>query len=295
MAPSNRKPKTENRKLAVAAPGPWVRTSEPLLWLNGAGHEIRTSRREYFFDSRKRPDDPHVVLQLTISGSGYYERGGKGVLLPAGAAFLDVIPGNFRYGYPPAGSEPYEQVFVGLAGRVARRWCSRIVGEFGHVLHFGASNALEPLMLSIARQHVDRALGDRYLVSARLYQLLMTVYSALNQSRVATAPLVSQAVSTIEERAADPSFNVTTLARELSCSREHITRLFQSSVNVSPLDYLTQHRLRLVAGELRARRGKLEHIAQRCGFSGANYLCRVFRRQYGVTPAQARARPWLLA
>jgi len=300
-------PKAKSQ-LSSASPdlSPWVQTDEPLLWLIGAGHEIRYSQDEYFHDSRSRVDLPHIVLQLTIRGSGWYERGGKGVRLKPGMAFLDVIPGDFRYGYPPDTREPYEQVFVSPRGPSATDWCQRVIQKFGHVLDFGPANAVEPLLLAIARyrhQKSSRTPGrtdlaehtDRYLMSARLYQLLMTVLSALNRSRAGTVPLVADAIVLIEARAADPSFNVKALASALGCSREHLARSFQASLNVSPLDYLTQHRLRLAVAALRTSVDKLDQVASRCGFSGANYFCRVFRQHHGISPARARRQPWLLA
>lgn len=274
--------------------GPWTPTSEPLLWLAGCGHEIRRSRSDYFFDSRQRSDVPHVVLQWTLSGTGWYERGGRAALLTRGMAFLDAIPGPFRYGYPPDGREPYELVFVSMRGRAAWRWHKRLVSNFGYVLSLGPGHAVEEQMRALVALREQEALGDRYLVSARLYQLVMTLFSALSQSRAATAPLVAQALQCIERRAPDAGFNVEELARELGCSREHLARAFQSGMRVTPLEYLTEHRLRLVMRELREGRDKLDRVAERCGFSGANYLCRVFRRRHGITPARARSRPWML-
>lgn len=274
--------------------GTGVRTSEPLLWLSGCGHEVRGNRREYYFDSRTRGDEPHVVLQWTLAGAGWYERGGREHLLTRGMAFIDAIPGNFRYGYPPEAREPYELVFVSMRGRASWRWHKRLVAHFGHVLSLGPEHEAAGQMLALVRLYAQNRLGDRYLVSARLYQLFMSIFSALNASRVATVPLVSAALERIEARAQDPGFNVADLARELNCSREHLARSFQAGMRVTPLEYLTQHRLKLVVHEMRSGREKLDRVAERCGFSGANYLCRVFRSRYGVTPARARARPWML-
>jgi AraC-like DNA-binding protein len=289
---TNPKSKIQNPKSNQSQ---WLRTAEPLLWLGGSGHETRTPADNYFFDSRKRKDPPHLVLQLTLSGTGFYERGRKRVLLRPGMAFFDMIPGNFRYGYPREVTEPYEQVYITITGNVARRWWKRITRSFGYVLDFGPANPIAPLMLGLVRQYKEKTLRDRYLASAQLYQVLMTILSTLNQSRAATSPLVTNAISMIEERGRDPSFNVTVMADELGCSREYLSRQFRSGLGVTPLDYVTQHRVRLAAEEIRSSRGKLDVVAQRCGFAGANYLCRVFRRQYGLTPMEFRKRPWMLA
>ncbi|MCW8133348.1 MAG: AraC family transcriptional regulator [Planctomycetota bacterium] len=273
---------------------PWTPTSEPLLWLAGCGHEIRASRSDYYFDSRQRSDVPHVVLQWTLSGAGWYERAGRAVLLTRGMAFVDVIPGPFRYGYPPGGREPYELAFISMRGPAARRWQRRLTANFGHVLALGPGHPVEAQMRALIGLRAQESLGDRYQISARLYQIVMSLLSALSQSRAATSPLVAQALACIERRARDAAFNVAELARELGCSREHLARSFQAGLRVTPLAYLTEHRLRLVMRELRDGHEKLGRVAERCGFSGANYLCRVFRGRHGISPARARARPWML-
>ena len=270
----------------------WVKTNEPLLWFGGAGHEFRREP-SYFYDASLRGEPVNYCLQLTLSGTGFYEnaKGGRTLLRP-GMAFLDRFPGTFRYGYPPESREVYELAFVTIAGAQAESWCRSINETYGTILDFGgADNPVAPLLLALAHQWYEGSLGDRYLLSGQLYQLLMTVLSTLNRSRMQTTPLVNRALALIGQRATDSEFNVSTLARELSCSREHLTRQFRASTGVSASDYLIQHRLRRAARDMQLTTDKLEQIARRNGFSGANYLCRVFRQHFGMTPASFRRYP----
>lgn len=271
----------------------WLRTDEPLFWLRGAGHETRWSP-DYFYEARLRKD-PHFVLQLTLAGEGFHRRGDLATPLPAGSAFLDEIPGDFSYGYPPHEQRPYELLYVAMVGSTARGWCRRLIEKHGNVLNFGRGSEVESLMLSIAHRQHAGTLGDRYQVSSLIYQLLMTAASSLMAAQLSASPRVRQALALIAEGSHAPAFNVTTLATRLECSREHLARQFMGATGVSPLEYLQRHRLRLVLRELRGSTDKLETIAHRCGFSSANYLCRLFRQQYGLTPAQARANPSLIA
>jgi AraC-like DNA-binding protein len=270
-----------------------TRTDEPLLWLHGAGHETRGDA-SYYYDASRRTDPPHVTLQLTLAGEGFYAdaRGGR-VLLPAGRAWIDIIPGRFEYGYHPS-ARAYEHVFLSLGGPVAMRWCGRIARDFGHVLNFGPRSAVEAQMLTLAHAREAAALPDRYLLSGQLYQLIMTIYSTLRGSRVNTSPRVARAMDLIAAHAHEHDFNIDALAARLRCSREHLSRQFRTAAGVSPSDCLMQHRIRLAARLMRETDDKLESIARRCGLSGANYLCRVFRAQTGVTPARFRARPWMV-
>jgi AraC-like DNA-binding protein len=272
----------------------WARTREPLLWLAGCGHERRHDP-SYWWDCRKRHDRPHIVLQLTLRGAGFYERNGVRHLLPAGTAFLDRIPGDFRYGYPPGFTDVYEQVFVCATGPEAERLARSIIRESGPVLPLGMSSPLPAMMLSLAHQYSAGALHDRYQVSGMLYQLFMAVQSALKTGQMQRSQVVNQAIRLIEDCSQDHRFTVQHLAVVLDCSREHLSRRFHDATGVSVGEYLIQHRLEHAATLLRKEEIKLEAIAQRSGFASANYLCRAFRKRYGITPAQFRRTPWLVA
>jgi AraC-like DNA-binding protein len=291
------------------------RTGEPLLWYAGAGHELRTGPH-YYHDASTRGDASHVNLQLTLRGCGFYRRKGGDsrsgdasqprTLLTPNRAFIDFIPSPFEYGWAgeaPGANGIYEQVFVSMQGEVVRQITQHIHRAHGPVLDFGSDQSVAETMLAFVEyvRHADprhaspKSAGpNRYLVSGQLFGLLMQVLAVLSRSRELSAPLVSQAVRLIEANAHDPRYSIARLARTLDCSREHLAREFRRATGVSPLDYLTRRRVRLVAGELRSDRHKLDSIAPRCGFSSAAYLCRVFRKVAGVTPQQYRARPWLV-
>jgi AraC-like DNA-binding protein len=271
---------------------PRIRTDEPLLWLSGAGQETR-SDTSYYYDASRRTDRPHIVLQYSLRGQGFYQREGRRTVLPPGTAWLDLIPGPFEYGFHADSPLPYELVFISLSGVEAMAWYQRLTSSFGHVLEVGLDSTVGVQMLAIAHARDSGRLPDRYVLSGMIYQLLMTVFSTLNRTRLSASPRVVQALQLITEHAADPSFGVNRLAQLMDLSREHLARFFLAATGVSPSDYLTQHRLRLAAQALRSTDEKLESIARRSGFSGANYLVRAFRQRVGTTPARFRRQPWL--
>jgi AraC-like DNA-binding protein len=206
---------------------------------------------------------------------------------------MRLIPGPFSYGYPVESKDPYSLAFVSIDGDEAFRWYRRITHAFGHILRFNEQHELAPLLLDIVHRNDPTSASDRYMQSSRLYHLLMVVYSLQNRSRMLTHPRTAMAMELIHDRAANPVFNVNALADELGCSREHFSRLFREAIGISPSNYLLQYRLKLAARLLRGNDDKLERIARQSGFSSANYLCRVFKQQMGVTCAAFRAQPWI--
>ncbi|MFT3788566.1 MAG: AraC family transcriptional regulator [Tepidisphaeraceae bacterium] len=280
--------------MARAVDRPSKAADDALLCLQGGGHETRFDP-SYFWDARERRPPWHFTIQLTIAGEAFYEDAtGRHALTP-GHAFAAIIPGPFKYGYPPGARQPYEQVFVSMAGASARRWHGRIHDEFGPVLRFGVgASIVQQQMLEIAHARAGSAwLDDRYLASAKLYQLLMTIYSVLRERRLEQRPRVARAIDILQTQATDPRFNVERLAEIVGCSREHLTREFRIATHQTPGDHLTRHRLRLAGRLLRESDAKLQAVALASGFRGANYFCRVFKQHAGVTPGEFRERKWM--
>jgi AraC-like DNA-binding protein len=101
-------------------------------------------------------------------------------------------------------------------------------------------------------------------------------------------PLVAEAVADIRENYAG-LYGVEELSERLGVSKSHLVRSFHAAMGVSPGKYLTGIRLEAARRLLLHREYSLDVIASLCGFSGANYLCRVFKKELGVSPAAWRA------
>lgn len=271
--------------------------SGELFHLAGAGEEYCTA--EYFHDAARRKERPHLVIQMTLSGCGFYERKKHRTLLPAGHAFVDEIPGPFSYGYASHPQLParttYHQLFISLTGRPARQWMKHLHTTAGPTVDLSAAL---PEATALLRQLIATARGapqaaDEYAISALAYQLLMLILSSQQRARLATHPRVLKALELIASHSPDPTFSVLRLAGLLDCSREYVSRAFRAATGSTPAEQILRHRLQAAATQLRTTDDKLQLVASRCGFSSANYLCRVFKRTSGVTPAQYRQRPWL--
>ena len=79
------------------------------------------------------------------------------------------------------------------------------------------------------------------------------------------------------------------LSERLGVSKSHLVRAFTAALGVSPGRYLTSVRIEAAMRLLLHREYTLDVIASLCGFSGANYLCRVFKKTTGQSPTQWRA------
>lgn len=283
---------------------PVTLTQGELMWYSHGQVETWYDRR-YYYDCLERPGLAHVVLQLTLQGTAFYEDAQGRQLVRQGQAFLNHIPGPFQYGY--AGDhigimgDPYKLVYMTLVGSECRKWANLITSQFGNVLTLGLGSPVHNMMMAMVRQPSGRTRTgsrkngvDRYHVSGQIYQLFMAIFSQLSQSRIDQAPRIADAVSLIQQQALDPLFNVQSLASQMQCSREYLSRQFRHALGVSPSEAIIARRLETACTLMRQSQDKLVNIAHASGFSSANYFCRTFRQHYGVTPNQYRSEPEMI-
>lgn len=74
----------------------------------------------------------------------------------------------------------------------------------------------------------------------------------------------------------------------LHYSERHFVRLFSAAYGTTPAKYLVDIRMRNACGLLKCTGLSVAEIAQRCGFSDANYFSRAFRERFGAAPRDFR-------
>jgi len=78
------------------------------------------------------------------------------------------------------------------------------------------------------------------------------------------------------------------MARVARLSRYHFSRKFGSARGISPGRYLAGLRLDEATRLLTIGGLSVKEVAEQCGYRDANYFCKVFRKNFGVTPGTVR-------
>ena len=124
-------------------------------------------------------------------------------------------------------------------------------------------------------------------MSQQVFTLLCELATA-DSAAPPLPPLAAAAIEDIRQNYAG-LYGVEELSERLGVSKSHLIRVFTAAVGVPPGRYLTGVRIEAAMKLLLHREYSLDVVASLCGFSGANYLCRVFKKETGQTPAQWRA------
>ena len=139
-----------------------------------------------------------------------------------------------------------------------------------------------------AAELMGRLAGEEAASSRARSQMVFALLCELANADSAAPPLAAAAIEDIRANYAG-LYGVEELSERLGVSKSHLIRVFTAAVGVPPGRYLTSVRIEAAMKLLLHREYSLDVVASLCGFSGANYLCRVFKKETGQTPAQWRA------
>ncbi|MGV0815362.1 AraC family transcriptional regulator [Mycolicibacterium boenickei] len=102
-------------------------------------------------------------------------------------------------------------------------------------------------------------------------------------------PVVGPALKLIYNNPAHP-WTVANLAAAVGCSRAVFARRFTDQVGEPPIAFLTNWRLAMAADLLRGSEATIAAVARQVGYSTPFALSSAFKRAYGLSPVEHRAR-----
>lgn len=257
--------------------------------VTSAGYD-RVTDPSYIWDGLRRGDAPYVLLQHTISGHGRLRHGKQRFVLEAGTTLLLRFPHDHRYWL--ARGDTWEFFWLCLNGREVLRIWRDAMAVHGPVVKLGGL-ALER-MGSFCLSILNGEASSPARASSIAYGAAMSLADALlpwgeTQVTATRSDGIARAVSLAQARTRD-RIDVASLAEAAGYSRHHFSRLFGASEGLSPARYVTRLRMEEAVSALGASSLPIKAVAERCGFSDANYFSKVFKRTYGMTPRAFRGR-----
>jgi len=243
--------------------------------------------------------DLQLSVPLTLSGEGLWvclvSSGQCSASVPAagplplGAALIlppqSVPAGHLILSRAPLALVPESichLLCVQLTGQAAEQFLAGL-SEMPFLARGETCPAAAELMGRLAE---ERDASER--VRSQLAFALLCELSDADSAAPALPPLVAAAIEDIRRNYAG-LYGVEELSERLGVSKSHLVRAFTAALGVSPGRYLTNVRIEAAMRLLLHREYTLDVIASLCGFSGANYLCRVFKKTTGQSPTQWRA------
>ncbi len=252
------------------------------------GEKEVVSSPRYHWRCDDRGDDPFVIVQWTQSGEGIFSCETGTFKVPAGYAFVSIIPEDASYYYPPKSKEPWVFEWFNVYGSIACEIFRKFRSEFGPIVPLPIQSAAATSFRRLIASLSNPEGANRWQVSVEAYSFVVEWWREASQSGSLEDGLERA------ERFCRGHFreqlSVKQIASETNMSREHFTRTFSERFKETPAAFLRRLRLNEATTLLRDTRLPLAEVAMRSGFYSVRHMMRTFQRVHGKNPSEYRRR-----
>ena len=231
----------------------------------------------------------YSCFQCSVEGGGRMVHQGRTLELPPGTGFLmDTRLPGFEYFYPEDGREPWKFWYLEFDGGGSFEIVKNILALRGPVHALPPDSDIGARIMAFRR----RSWGTTSIAASEGARLVFDLLASVvqgheSQSRPDHGRLVENACAYVQSHVGAP-LTVTRIAAELGVSREHLCRVFQARLGVSPLRYVQGEKLCLACCLLDGAALTNKEIARRVGDDSPAHFARAFKASTGMTPKQFR-------
>lgn len=268
----------------------------PVAMLVSAGCERQSDAGRYRWDGLRRGHDvkcpqgvPHAIVQYTLAGAGRYAdaRGERAV--PAGHAFIALVPSAHRYWLRDSDG-PWTFCWFAIAHEAILARLALQVDRHGAEFAAEPTSALAQRLADVALGVLRRSFLDDFALEAALWSFVSEFDRHHDRrerppaDKFALLDRVRDLVMADLQTALGPA----DIAKRLGWHRVYFAERFRAVTGFTPGAFITSLRLDEARRRLRDTSTPLDDIARATGLGSASHLCRLFRRHYGGTPGAYR-------
>ncbi|SDP03499.1 two-component system, response regulator YesN [Paenibacillus sp. yr247] len=124
-----------------------------------------------------------------------------------------------------------------------------------------------------------------------MLELYRTVLESAKKGRLSKSKNWFEAAKEfIDSNFQDPELTVERVAGEVFVDPSYLRKIFRKEGSVSVSDYITRIRMQRAKALLGVGNVKLADIAEKIGYSDANYFSKSFKKYFGMTPSEYESR-----
>lgn len=233
---------------------------------------------------------PVYIIHYILRGQGFIDYHKKTFPAHTGESFLIYPYDTIRY-YPDPGN-PWEYTWVEFTGK-----------ETASLLDQTAFSPAAPVCPAICPDRLRQLFADlqpldlyhqNHNEANGILRTLLGLYADYAPTPGLPASpassLLANAVFLIRSNFHHEYFHTEQLCQMLGVSRSTLYRAFQSELNISPGEFLSNFRIHQACRLLKLG-NSVKTAAVSCGFSDAFYFSRAFHRRMGVSPSDYRRQP----
>jgi AraC-like DNA-binding protein len=268
----------------------------PVPMLVSAGVERQGDPHRYRWDGLRRGHDvkcpqgvPHAIVQYTLAGCGRYaDRDGERAV-PAGHAFIALVPSPHRY-WLPAGGAPWTFCWFAVAHEAIVARLRLQVARHGAGFDADPAGALVGRIAEVVAGLFRHSFLDDFALEAALWALVSELdrhHDRRERPPADKHALLDRVRALVMADLAVP-LGPADIAHRIGWHRVYFAERFRAVTGLTPGAFITGLRLDEARRLLRGGPATLDQVARAVGLGSASHLCRLFRRIYGGTPGRYR-------
>lgn len=224
------------------------------------------------------------LLHHIVSGKGIYKTGNKVYEMRAGSTFI-IYPGT-EITYIADEEDPWNYYWVGFAGNDAGVILNQTdFTKENPVIYKDPDDRFEKLLMKI---YESKGNSNAAKIKMSGYLLLALSLFADNAAKKVTQNTshiyIKKAVEYIEFNYAQ-KISVQEIADSVGISRSQLYRVFMETFHKSPMDYITDYRIRLACELLKHSQLSIRAVAYSVGFEDNLYFSRAFKKIKEMSPS----------
>lgn len=252
-------------------------------------HIGRFDAAKNHFVERKSGTPEHILI-LCLNGRGFVRTRGKTHPIGQGDAFL--LPPGERHTYFADDADPWTKVWVHFTGSGAPDYAKMLLGPGrGPVFHLRDMEVLieafEETFRHVLGGYTDNDLIGLSTSCARLLGLCRLHRQARTGRRRDGAERILRTIRFMRENL-DRPVSLGELAKISGWAPSHLSALFRTQTNTTPLVFLTRLRLQRACELLKNTGDSVAQIAAATGYDDPFYFSRLFSQHQGLSPSAYR-------
>ena len=234
------------------------------------------------------------MLKFVKKGMGVYRINNSSYKIKEHTCFM-VFPGEVTY-YKADHNFPWEYFWFSFSGEKAQDFLSKSgITSQNPIIQIKNLEYIETLFEHIRNKKIKKDSVDELFYTGLFSQILSELFRTSGYSEVITVnnikthnnSFIKEAVNYINLNYTK-DISVTYVADHVGLERAYFSKLFKETKGISPIEYLTEIRLKSAKSLLINSKMSVKSIALASGFKDIYYFSQAFKKITGVSPLEYR-------
>ena len=241
---------------------------------------------------------PQYFLRTQSQYTVHFVLNGRGTLNVESRSFavekhqIFLLDNKCKFSYYPDEKDPWEYIWFDFYGNFAPVYAAQCnFSARAPIAECAFPQKLESALFPLFSGNRDRPAASYFEFLSAFFLLMSSVAPEKNETAFFyQKSYIEEIKKFIELNCFSGDLSVEYLARAMHISHSHLCKIFKKSEGISVVSYVAELRLRKAAELLKKTGCSAREIAEMSGFGEYEYFLKSFKRRFGVTTGEYRAK-----